>query len=69
MKHRISALASAAGSLASQAVGFGLVLAALSGSVYAPPATAPEVDPSSMLSALALLSCGMLILTNRARRK
>ena len=56
--------------LVGKAVGFGLVLAALSSAAYAQTAPAtPEIDPGSMLSALALLSCGVMILKDRSRRK
>jgi hypothetical protein len=52
-----------------QAIGFGLVLAAFSGVAFAQEQAAPEVDPGSMISGMTLLAGGLLILTNRARRK
>jgi hypothetical protein len=55
--------------LARQAIGLGLVLAALSGVALAQTQVVPEVDPGSMISGMTLLAGGLLILTNRARRK
>jgi hypothetical protein len=49
------------------ACGLGLVLAAFSGTARAID-IAPEIDPGSMTSALALLTGGMLMLTGRRRR-
>ena len=67
MKRRIFARASAAGSLACQAVGFGLIVAALSRLSYAgAPVPAPEIDAGSLVAGLTLLSGGILIVTNRA---
>jgi hypothetical protein len=34
-----------------------------------PPGKVPEIDPNSMSGALTLLSGGVLVLTNRLRRK
>jgi hypothetical protein len=31
--------------------------------------TAPEIDPGSMVGALTLLSCGLMMITDRFRRK
>jgi hypothetical protein len=50
-------------------IGFGLVLAALSASAMAIPPSAPEIDPGSMASAVALLTSGMLMLSERKRRR
>lgn len=47
-------------------MGFALALAALSQSAQA--SIAPELDPGSMGSALALLSVGMLMVAGRRRR-
>jgi len=70
IKSRFFALASTARSLSCQAVGFGLILAGLSSMTSAGivPAT-PEIDAGSLVAGLTLLSGGILIVTNRARRK
>ena len=53
-----------------KAIGFGLVFIALSATAHAvPPASVPEIDPGSALSALTLLSGGLLILVDRRRTK
>jgi hypothetical protein len=53
-----------------QAIGLCFVLAALGQVAFAGvPVATPEIDASSLLSGLTLLSGGILILTNRARRK
>ena len=49
-------------------IGFGMVLAACSTPAWALP-HAPEIDPGSMASALALLTGGMLMLTGWKRRR
>jgi hypothetical protein len=49
-------------------LGFALVFAAFAGRACAADA-APEIDPGSATSALALLTCGMFMLTDRLRRK
>lgn len=49
-------------------LGFLLVLAAMSSSARA-TSVAPEIDPGMMSSALALLGGGLLLITNRSRRK
>jgi hypothetical protein len=70
MKDRGIALAAGACRLSRQAVGLGLVLAALGGVARAGNVVAtPEIDAGSLLSGLTLLSGGILILTNRSRRK
>jgi hypothetical protein len=46
-------------------LGFALVLAALSGSAWAVPDAAPELDPGSVAGAMTLLSCGLLLVTRR----
>jgi hypothetical protein len=70
MKDNGNDFAAAAWRLSRQTVGFGLILAALGGVALAgTPVPSPEIDASSLLSGLTLLSGGILILTNRARRK
>jgi hypothetical protein len=49
-------------------IGFGMVLAALSTTAWA-RVTAPEIDPGSVASALTLLTGGVLMLTERKRRR
>jgi hypothetical protein len=52
--------------------GMMLVLSALVGTAYAgalPPDPVPEIDPSSVLGAFALLSGGLMILTDRHRAR
>ena len=52
--------------------GLALVLLSTSGRAWAggpPPFPTPEVDPGAMGSALALLAGGVLVLTDRLRRK
>ncbi len=68
MKHRLLALASAVRPVALQSVGLGLVIVALSRSAQATPTT-PEIDAGSLVSGLTLLTGGILIVTNRYRRK
>lgn len=53
--------------LSRKALALGLVFAAFSGSAFA--VDAPEIDPGSIGSALALLSGGVMMLTNRRRAK
>ena len=56
--------------LARKSIGFVFVFAAFAGSASAlPPPTTPEIDPGSMASALTLLAGGVLLLTDRFRRK
>jgi hypothetical protein len=52
------------------AFGIGLLVVALGGPAFAgiPPST-PEIDAGSMVSALALVSGAVLVVTNRVRRK
>lgn len=56
-----------------KAAGALLVLTAVAGSAIAggplPPTAVPEIDPGSAVSALALLSSGVLMLTDRIRRR
>lgn len=55
-----------------KACGLVVVLAAISGLSYAgagPPPSTPEIDPGSMLSALTLLSGGLLLITDRRKSK
>ena len=54
-----------------KACGLVVVLAALSTGAYAipPPPATPEIDPGSMLSALTLLSGGLLLITDRRKSK
>jgi hypothetical protein len=49
-------------------VGFLMVFAAFESRAFAVD-IAPEIDPGSMTSALALLTGGVLLLTDRLRRK
>lgn len=49
------------------ALGFGLVMAGLSGSAWA--VNVPEIDPGSAIGALTLLSGGVLLLTSKRRAK
>ena len=52
------------------ALGLGLVLVAFNGTAFAGVTRAvPELDAGSMLSALTVLAGGILIATNRVRRK
>jgi hypothetical protein len=51
------------------AFGIGLLVVALGGPVFAGIAATPEIDAGSMVSALALLSGAVLVVTNRVRRK
>ena len=69
LKHRISALASTLRTLACQALGFGLILAAFSSVTHAGVVATPENDAGSLVAGLTLLSGGILVITNRARRK
>jgi hypothetical protein len=51
-----------------KSMGFLLVFAAFESQAMAVPVL-PEIDPGSMSSGLALLAGGMLLLTDRLRRK
>jgi hypothetical protein len=62
----LGALASRGG----RALWFLMVIAAASTAAYAGgPLDAPEIDPGSMAGALSLLTCGVLMLTDRIRRR
>jgi hypothetical protein len=51
-------------------LGLALVMAAVASPAFAwGPPPAPEIDPGSAASAVALLAGGLLILTDRLRRK
>ncbi len=50
-------------------VGLGLVLAAFSTPAWASPQFTPEIDPGSMAGAVALLSLGVMMLTDRRGNK
>ena len=55
-----------------KALGLALVTAAMCGTAEAgagPPKSVPEIDPSSILGAVTLLSGGFMILTDRRRSK
>ncbi len=54
--------------LASEALGFALVLTALSATALATRAQHPEIDPGLATSAMALLSGGLLIIAARRHR-
>lgn len=49
-------------------IGFCLVLAGLSSTALAVPRI-PEIDPGSMVSAMTVLSCGLLVFADRRRSK
>jgi hypothetical protein len=51
------------------ALGLGLMVAALSRLAIAGSAPIPEIDGGSMVTAVALLSGAVLLVTNRGRRK
>jgi hypothetical protein len=58
--------------LARKGLGLALVMVALAGPAWAggpQGPKAPEIDPGSMGGALALLTGGLLLLTDRFRRK
>jgi len=69
MKHRFHTLASAVRTAALQSAGLGLVVIALSRAAQAQVQATPEIDAGSLVSGLALLAGGMLIVTNQIRRK
>ncbi len=50
-------------------LGTGLVLTAFSTAAWAVPLFTPEIDPGSMAGAVTLLSLGVLMLTDRRRKK
>lgn len=52
-----------------KACGFALVCSAFAGRASAVDVVVPELDPGSMTGALALLTGGVLLLTDRFRRK
>ena len=68
MQHRFRTLASAARRVTFQTAGLGLVVIALSTAAQAIPASTPEIDAGSLVSGLALLTGGVLIVTNQFRR-
>lgn len=68
MKSDLIAIASGARRRAFQAVGFVLVLSAL-GTPALATSVGPEIDPGALMSGLALLGCGLAILTHRTHRK
>jgi hypothetical protein len=49
-------------------LGFALLFLAMAGSLLAQHEGAPEIDPGSCLSALALLSGGLLVLRTARKR-
>ncbi len=51
-----------------KALGFALVMSALSATCSADPHLTPEMDPGLATSALALLGGGLAIFTSRGRR-
>jgi hypothetical protein len=55
-----------------KAAGIALMLSALNNSAFAgagPPPAVPEIDPDAALSAMALLTGGIMVLTGRRRTK
>ena len=56
------------GTMVCKAVGFALVLSALSAQCPAGPLT-PEMDPGLAMSAMALLGGGLAMIAGRKRRK
>jgi hypothetical protein len=57
---------------ARQSLGLGLVVMACAGTALAgggPPPDAPEIDAGGLVSALSLLTGGVLLLTDRFRRR
>lgn len=58
------------GRLARKACGLAILLSGLGSLAWAAaPGSAPEIDPGSIAGALTLLSGGVLLLTDRRRRK
>ena len=55
--------------MAGKAVGFGMILAALSAPAWAIPVPSPEIDPGSMAAGLTLLTGAVLMLSERRRRR
>ena len=51
------------------AFGIGLMVVALGGPAFAGVSATPEIDAGSMVSALALVSGAVLVVTNRVRCK
>jgi hypothetical protein len=49
-------------------LGLAIVLAAMSSSALAVPAV-PEIDPGSIMSAMTLLTGGLLVFADRRRKK
>ena len=71
MSERLVTIVSATARMGRRALGFGLVLASLSGPAWAqcpPTCQAPEIDPGSMVSAMTLLTGGLLLLIDRRRQ-
>jgi hypothetical protein len=68
MASRFVRLASGTFRAGRRACGFCLVLSAFAGTAMATPST-PEIDPGTGASALALLSGGILLLTDRFYRR
>ncbi len=56
-----------------KAAGLALMIAALNATAFAgagpPPCVVPEIDPSSVLSAVTLLTGGFMLMTDRRRAK
>jgi hypothetical protein len=56
--------------LACRTLGLFLAVSAVAGTAFADPShCAPEIDPGSAASALTLLTGGVLLLTDRLRRR
>lgn len=56
-------------SLTQRGVGLALILAATAGPALAHDCAAPEIDAGSLATAVALVTGGVLMLTDRLRRK
>jgi hypothetical protein len=72
--HRLTILLSASGRAARVALGMAWFVAAVGGVALAGPGPggvggAPEIDAGSAMSALTLLSGGILLITDRIRRR
>jgi hypothetical protein len=69
MRHRFILVPARATAAALRFAGLGLVVFAFSSVAQATVTPAPEIDAGSFVSGLTLLAGGILIVTNRVRRK